>query len=319
MSHEFETGFFVNDPAWHGLGKLVREAPSVEDAIVMAGLDWSVELRPLFLATGNSPVALPTEVTHRATVRSTDDSVLGVVGPGYKPLQNREAFKFFEPFVANGEVKLEAAGSLRKGRRVWVLGKIAGATLDVKPGDAVEKYVLLSNSHDGTSAVRVGFTDVRVVCMNTLRMAHRDKASKLIKVRHTSNVTTALDEVREVMNLARQGFEADVAKYRRLAEVGCDEETLRRYVRVVFGDESKADDENASKRVVAQVFPLFEDGRGAELCRGTLWGAFNAVTEYVTHERGRSADTRVEATWYGTGADLTARALDTALDFANAA
>src|SRR5690606_10854332 len=139
MAHEFESGLFVGEPAWHRLGVVLEQPPSIDDAIRLAGLDWEVRLAPLALAEDGRAVS------HRATVRGSDNAILG------------------------------------------------------------------------------------------------------------------------------------------------------------------------------NVVPLFEGGRGAELSRGTLWGAYNAVTEYITHERGRSDDARVESAWFGEGARLARRALDVALEFARAA
>src|SRR5262249_27318291 len=144
-----------------------------------AGLDWEVELFPLFTATGQ-------QVTHKAVKRSTDGKVLGVVGPRWQPLQNKDAFNWFDPFLAAGQATLEAAGSLAGGTRVWVLAKLNRDPIVVVPGDEVTKYLLLSNGHDGSLAVRCGFTPIRVVCNNTLQMAHNDRVgSQLIRFTHS--------------------------------------------------------------------------------------------------------------------------------------
>lgn len=315
MAHEFETGFFVGQPAWHGLGVLVKEAPSVSDAIIMAGLDWEVSTKSLFLGDGR-------EVTHRATIRDSDDSILGVVGPAYTPLQNRTAFDWFQPLIESGDVSLEAAGSLKSGRRVWLLGKVNVDPQEIVKGDAVEAYVLLAHAHDGTLAIRVGFTGVRVVCNNTLQWAlNQDESGadqSLIKIPHRAHAEKALETARDAMNLATRQFEMTADQFRTLASYGCDDLRLRRYVREVFNP-GAADDEKASKQTVGKVAKLFESGRGSELSRGTMWGAYNAVTEFVTHERGRTQDSRLDAQWFGEGAAVTKRALVVANDFVRAA
>src|SRR5678815_2693601 len=174
MAHEVESGMFVGQPAWHGLGTVLPNAPSIEDAIVCAGLDWTVKLAPLAIVADGRPV------DHCATVRESDDSILGVVGPGYVPLQNREAFAWFQPMVESGAVTLEAAGSLREGRRIWILGRCADSSADIVPGDEVRQYLLLAHGHDGSLAIRVGFTSVRVVCANTLRASLESDESALV-------------------------------------------------------------------------------------------------------------------------------------------
>jgi phage/plasmid-like protein (TIGR03299 family) len=315
MAHEIEgnNALFIGQPAWHGLGTVLKDPPSLQEAIRLAGLDWKVRLAPLQLTEDQRAVK------HMATVRESDGRILGVVGPGWRPLQNVEAFDWFAPFIESGSVKLEAAGSLRNGQRVWVLGRVAGGEAEVTKGDPIEQFVLLANSHDGSLAIRVGFTMVRVVCQNTLQASLDSEASKLIRIHHTGSASKALKGVAEIMDVAKAEFAATTEQLKVLAGVGCSTETLRKYVRAVFAPIARIDDESAAKPTLAKVVPLFEGGRGAELSRGTLWGAYNAVTEYITHERGKSLDTRVEGQWFGDGAKLIQRALDVGLGFAAAA
>lgn len=319
MAHEVEKMFSVGEVPWHGLGVILRNPPSIEEAIRMAGLDWEVALKPLCIAEDGRPVRA------NATVRLSDGKILGnALGPDYRVLQNRDAFRWFQPFIDAGTATLESAGSLRGGVRVWVLAKIEGSMFDVRPGDAVQPYILLAHAHDHSLAIRVGFTAVRVVCMNTLMGAiQSESTNKLIKIRHTENAGAALEKIRTTMDLARQEFAATAEQLRELARVGCSDLTLRRYVRKVFFPAMEATDFEAGggkgDRILAQVIPLFECGRGADLSRGTLWGAFNAVTEFTTHIRGRSADGRVDSQWFGEGAKIAQRALGTALEFAKAA
>lgn len=314
MSHEVEQMFFVGATPWHGLGRRVQPGVSTEDAIRCAGLDWRVGTKPLVTVDGD-------EVPAVATYRESDGKILGVVGPEYRPLQNAAAFRFFDPFVTSGEASYETAGSLRGGKRVWILAKINRAPSVVVPkaDDKIEKFVLLSNSHDGSLAVRVGFTPIRVVCSNTLALAHGNEASKLIRIRHRSNVLANLEAVREVMNVADAQFEATAEQYRRLAAREINAEDLKKYVDLVFT--SPKVDESARPehhRILSKIVPLFETGRGNDLpgVRGTLWAAYNGVTEYLAYERGRSQDTRLDSLWFGEAANLNRRALDVAIQMA---
>lgn len=333
MAHEFESGFFVTEPAWHGLGVVLQDPPTVQEAITAAGLDWKVELRRLTMPDGR-------EVPNRAVVRSTDESLLGVVGPDYEPLQNSDALAWFQPFVDSGMVRLEAAGSLREGKRVWVLGRVIGSAADVVRHDRVDQFVLLANGHDGTLSIRCGFTAIRVVCQNTLTASLNDRASKLLRIRHTKNAGEALTMVSKVIDVARGDFEATAGQFRFLASRGCDEATLRRYVREVFavkpqriipvnaaGEDSSPvsevpeADENMCARIVAEVVRLSESGRGTQVkgVQGTFWGAYNSVTEYLTHLRGKTQDSRLDGQWFGQSAQLNARALRLATQYAQAA
>ncbi len=316
MAHEVESMFYVNEVPWHGLGVALENPPTVREAIAASRLDWRVGLRKVVTVDG-------TEVPGaRATVRESDGRVLGCVGTCYTPLQNEEAFSFFDPFLAAGEATLETAGSLREGSRIWILARLSRAPSVIAKDDEVNKYILLANSHDGSLCARVGFVPIRVVCANTLALATKDNASKLIRVRHEKNIGRTLDQLRDVMNTANAQFEATAEQFRRLATTAIVEDDLKRYVKMVFSPRASetpvADLLEESERkspVFDAVKRLFETGRGNQLpaVRGTLWAAYNAVTEYVAHERGDDRARRVDGAWFGTGARLNQRALDAAL------
>lgn len=300
--------FYLGETPWHGLGNRLEVSPTIEEGIRLAGLDWTVERKQLVIEGTEA------KVPAFATVRNTDQHVLGVVGRTYKPLQNIEAFKWFQPYLDSGEVELHTAGSLAGGSRVWVLALIKNSSAEIVEGDEILQFILLSNSHDGSSAIRAGLTGVRCVCANTVAAALSSAKSKLVRVRHSSNAPAALDKVRESLNLARREFTATAEGMRQMAVAGCNTSDLKRYVREVF---EPKDDESAD-RLCERVVPLFEDGRGAELkgVKGTMWGAYNAVTELLTWERGRSADTRLENLWFGAAGNLAQRAYNVGLKMA---
>lgn len=314
MAHEIETMAYFGQRPWHGLGTALDEADLYDwqSASKKAGLDWTVELVPL--VTHDTQV----KVDHRAVRRTSDSRVLGVVGPRYAPLQNKDAFAWFQPFLDAKEAALHTAGSLRGGSRVWVLAKLNRDPLVIAEGDEVEKFVLLSHGHDGSLAVRAGFTPIRVVCANTLAMAHGSDASKLIRIKHTRDVLENLANVREIMDLANQQFEATAEQYRRLARKSVNQADLRKYVKRVLKIEDEQDISTRSKNIVEEIVRLAEVGRGNDLAsvRGTLWTAYNGVSEYLTYNRGRSGDNRLNSLWFGDSALTNRHALDVALEMA---
>lgn len=346
MSHEVETMMYVGQIPWHRLGVKLDAPPTTADAMRAAGLDWEVGLKKLSTPEGFV-------VDHRATYRKSDGSILGVVGPSYRPIQNASAFAWFDPFLQSGEATLETAGSLREGKRIFILASLKLAASTIVPGDEVKKYILLSNSHDGTTAGRVGFTPIRVVCANTLAMAVNDSASKLLRVRHTKNSVDALNAIREVMNLANADFEATAEQYRSLAHKCINAKDLEKYVRTVFAranakpkkapealpvveaaagadmlaglldrplaaarneNEPSFTEVERESRQISLVKELFETGAGNNLpgVRGTMWAAYNAVTEFTTHHRGGSDETRALAA-FNDGATMNQKALTSAL------
>jgi phage/plasmid-like protein (TIGR03299 family) len=332
MAHEVETMFYVGEEPWHGLGHRFERSPgTVEEAISGAGLGWRVGMMPLE-TSARTPEQLAevlarhpeqgTAVEAFATYRSDTGAILGVVGPDYTPLQNAAALGWFQPFLESGAAQFEAAGSLREGRRVWALARVMSETgrpevAEVSPGDAVALFILLSHGHDGTLAVRAGFTPIRVICANTERMARQHKDSKLIRLKHTRNVEATLKAVRETMDVGRAEFRATIEQYRALRRAGCNPADLAKYVVSVFEPGAGVSDakkrEKLEQRKVEQIEPLFLHGRGAELAGSSWFGAYNAVTEYLQHERGSDDARRLDSAWFGNGAELSGRAYELAL------
>ena len=192
--------------------------------------------------------------------------MLGVVGPRYAPLQNKDAFAWFQPFLDAREAALHTAGSLRDGSRIWVLAKLNRDPAGDRRGDEVEKFLLLSHGHDGSLAVRAGFTPIRVVCQNTLSMAHGSDASKLIRVKHTKDVLENLANIREVMDLANAEFEATAEQYRLLARKSINQADLRRYVKKVFKVEDDQEGSTRLKNIMEEIVG-WPKRAGATTCR----------------------------------------------------
>lgn len=328
MAHQIETGvngtarmMYTGETPWHGLGTKLDAPPTVAEGIKAAGLDWAVRLDPLYrcLPSENGLVA-SMAVDAYATVRESDETTLGVVGPRYQPLQNIDAFKFFDPFLESKAATLHTAGCLDGGRRVWVLAHVAGSKTEIVPGDRVDSFILLSNSHDGTLAVRVGFTPIRVVCANTLASAHKDLGSKLLRVRHTKSVTETLDMIRDVMGLVQREFRATTEQYRALAARHVNASDLRKYVRRVLElPEDASKDSTRSRNQIGAIIRRAEigDGQDMPLVRGTYWAAYNGITEWLSRERGHNRDSRLDSLWFGSSAEMSRRALELALSMAS--
>ena len=311
MAHKVEKMVFAGATPWHGLGTEINQVTSFWDAFELAGLDWEVDTKPLFTGDGE-------KVSHRAAYRVSDGRILGIVGKRWTPLQNRDAFEVFEPLVDAGEMVIPTAGSRRNGERIWALCQLNQDNSEIVAGDEVAKFVLLSNGHDGKLAVHFGFTPIRVVCANTEALARGSKASKLVRVRHSRFVKQNVQDLRNVMNFANQEFEATAEQYRYLASKGINSEDLDKYIKIVLGIGEKSADEmtTRSKNIVSSIEDLFESGRGSDIAgvRGTYWGAYNAVTEYLNYSKGRTANNRMDSVWFGQNGTMNQKALDTALE-----
>lgn len=336
--HAIETMGFVGATPWHGLGNAVEDEAAQYDHklfIEKAGLNWEAEKRQLHRCIiGSDGASLMQPANAWEVVRKSDGKVLAdMVGERYTILQNAEAFGWFQGWLDAKEAALHTGGALFGGSRIWALAKLNRDPMEIAAGDVVEKYVLLSHSHDGSLAIRVGFTPIRVVCWNTLSMAHKADASKLIRLKHSKNVHQNLDNLREVMNLVNQEFEATAEQYRALQRKSINQSDLRKYVKAVFevdaddsviwptGDRSKEMKEAVSERqknIMDEVIKLCESGKGNNLpsVRGTMWSAYNGVTEYLSYVNGRNEDNRLNSLWFGQNANMNKNALAIAVAMA---
>jgi len=355
MPDQVQNMFSVNETPWHKVGTVIKEAPDTEKGLVLAGADWDAEKKSLFF-TNDQGVQVNVDPFRKVIVRKDNGAILGTVGPKTEILQNKAAFKFFDPIVASGEATLETAGVLGEGEKIWVMAKIKGDPLTIAKDDEVLKFVLLSNSHDGSMAVRVGFTPIRVVCANTLAIAHNAKDSQLIRIRHSKKMGENLSNIRDVMKIAEASFEATAEQYKLLATRNINQNDLREYVKAVF---KMNEDENElatrSKNVLEKILAnheaktgmlrdisfktelaarasaadvadmllesiteRFEVPVGGEVksTKGSWWTAYNAVNEELNYGRGHSDDTRMNSLWFGDSAKKNAEALELALEMA---
>lgn len=328
MAHEIyiENGrasmMYVGEVPWHGLGtRLSRPATSAE-AIRAANLDWEVE-KKLLIAVGGM-VMQPTgkyAVVRKDLWGRTDCPIFGFVGKDYTPLQNREAFAFFDSIVGKGAAIYHTAGALGQGERVWILAKLPGY-IEVAGTDITDKYLLLSNSHDGNSAVQIKFTPIRVVCNNTLTLALR-QGPPAVWVPHTKDIHKRLEQAKLTLGIIHRGYEEIEKAFQSMARVEMDEQRLRKYLHQVFPEPGNQEDRAAAQEAARHrnwAAYFFENGKGNDKpgIQGTLWAAYNGITEYVDHCRKpkstQSDDRRLNSLWFGEGAQIKARAYRAAVD-----
>ncbi len=213
MAANVETMFSTREKPWHGLGTIVAEAPGSKEALEVAGLDWKVVQKRIY--TGDQQL-IP---GYRANVRDTDNKLLGVVSDRYRVVQNEDAFAFTDSLLGEG-VRYETAGSLQSGRRVWMLAKLPNEYIIL--GEQISPYLVFCNSHDGSGAIKVAMTPIRVVCSNTLNLA-LDMAKRCWTAKHTTNIADKLEEAKETLFFAeaymsRLGQEMEVLQKERLSD-----------------------------------------------------------------------------------------------------
>lgn len=286
MAHEVESMFYVNKEIdkltgevsrfvpWHGLGTPVENAVNSAEALELAGLDWEVNSRPIYTDNG---IQIPGYI---ANTRSSDNKVLGVVSDKYKIVQNKEAFAFTDSLLDN-EAKYVTAGSLRGGKNVWMLAQLPRTKI---LGDDVDQYLCFTNTHDGTGAVRVFTTPVRVVCNNTLNLA-LNTAKRSWSCRHMGNMESKMHEATRTLELANKYMEELATMADQLANTTVTDERLYQIVAEMFPvDEAKqshrqlANMEQAKREfMVAYYMPDIKQ------FRNTAWGCINAMADMVAH------------------------------------
>ena len=209
MAANVESMFSTREKPWHGLGTIVAEAPDSKEALGLAGLDWQVIQKKIY-TSDRKPVQ-----GYLANVRDTDGQLLGVVSDRYRVVQNEDAFAFTDALLGEG-VRYETAGSLQSGRRVWMLAKLPNEYIIL--GEQISPYLVFSNTHDGSGAIKVAMTPVRVVCSNTLNLAlHTTK--RCWSAKHTTNIAEKLDEARETLLFAESYMSALGAEFEELFKV----------------------------------------------------------------------------------------------------
>jgi len=294
---------YVGEVPWHRLGTKLEKPATAAEAIEAAGLGFTVEKLPL--RTESHDLSVPRIF---ATVRTDTLDVLGVVGSYYVPIQNKDAFSTFDALVGEGEAIYHTAGVLSNEKRVWILAKLPDY-IRVNGNDIVEKFLLLTNSHDGRSVVRVKLTPIRVVCENTLTMALGGSEQE-VHVRHTAQAPERLKHAHELLGLTNHLYSQLSDIFTGMSKTKMSERETSRYVISVLGGENGFYGRSRIKMVHDRVFELMETGRGAEMAKGTLWGAYNAVTEFVDHCRQSNASrsARLKSIWYGSGETIKKRA-----------
>ena len=322
MSHELTFAadgaaemMYVGEKPWHGFGTKLNKPATSEEAIVAAKLDWEVEKVALKTVSG---VKVP---SHFAIMRKDTNTPLWTVGTGYEPVQNKQAFDFFDKVVGQKLAIYHTAGSLKGGRIVWILAKLPGQ-LKIAKKDFIDKYLLLYTAHDGQRANTMMWTPERVVCRNTLNIAMARGEDKFY-MRHTKNVKAKFEEAARALHIVEERYEkfGEISSF--LASVQFNGKLYMTFLNRIFpvkesdGDRKKRNAEEVKEKCEA----LFNNTKNTlPGIKGSAWAAFNSVTEYADHERQLRSPTRENHftdVMFGNSSSIKQRAWDTAFELAS--
>ena len=277
MPAHIESMFYVRETPWHGLGTKVMEAPDSEGALIAAGLNWNVIQEPIFTGE-NEPIR-----GYKANIRDSDRRVLGVVTDRYKVIQNHEAFAFTDELLGQG-VRYETAGSLQDGKKVWLLAHMPHEY--IISGERISPYLLFSNTHDGSGAIKVALTPIRVVCNNTLNLA-LSTAKRSWSMVHTGDIRSKMQEARDTLFMAERYMDELGKEFEALRLKKLSDQKVMEYIEVLLPVE-----DGSTPQQIRNIERLREDMKiryfDAPDLQDTGKNAYrfiNAVSDFATHAK----------------------------------
>lgn len=275
MAANIETMFYVRETPWHGLGTRVITAPTSKDALGLAGLDWQVVQEPIYTETEELIEG------YKANVRDSDRRVLGVVTDRYKVIQNEDAFAFTDALLGEG-VRYETAGSLQGGKKVWLLAHMPHEY--IISGERISPYLVFSNTHDGSGAIKVALTPIRVVCNNTLNLA-LSTAKRSWSMIHTGDIKGKMEEAKNTLFMAEKYMDALGKEFEILRMISMSDNKVMEYI-----DELLPVDESATPQQIRNMKRLQEDMKLRYFEAPDLkdlgknaYRFVNAVSDFATH------------------------------------
>lgn len=274
MAANVESMFYVRETPWHGLGTMVMQAPDSANALRMAGLDWQVLQEPIY--TDGRYID-----GYKANIRSSDRKVLGVVTDRYKVVQNDEAFAFTDELLGEG-VRYETAGSLQEGRKVWILARMPREY--VMMGEHISPYLVFSNSHDGSGAIRVAITPIRVVCNNTLNLALAT-AKRSWSMIHTGDVREKMTEARDTLFMAEKYMTNLGKEFEKLRQKQLTDDKVQEYIEVLlpYEDDSTPIQKKNVRRLREDLRQRYFDAPDLKDVGNNAYRFVNAVSDFATH------------------------------------
>ncbi|WP_244783258.1 DUF932 domain-containing protein [Acinetobacter sp. F-1] len=343
MAHQVEQMAYVGDTPWHGLGNQLTQNQPIEVWAQQAGMDWRIESSDVSYMAQNArgqSIIMPYE-EQRVLYRSDTHAPLSVVSQRYQEVQPMEILEFYRDLTEQSGFELETAGVLKGGKKFWALAR-TGQSTALKGKDVSNGYILLATACDGTLATTAQFTNIRVVCNNTLAIALRGQSSSagVVKVPHSTKFDA--DKVKQQLGISVRAWDEHMYEMKQLTQRKVTQGEAAAYFDAVFNNTSLsiADQEeniiqfyrnmttpNPAKeksepngRAMTKVMDMFNgQGRGAELssAKDTAYGLLCSITEFADHERrAMSTDHRLDSAWFGTGAALKQRGLEQALRLA---
>ncbi|MEG0347246.1 MAG: DUF932 domain-containing protein, partial [Acinetobacter sp.] len=338
--HQLEQMAYVGETPWHGLGNQLTQNQPIEVWAQQAGMDWRIESSNVSYMAQNErgqSIIMPYE-EQRVLYRSDTHAPLSVVSQRYQEVQPKQILEFYRDLTEQSGFELETAGILKGGKKFWALAK-TGQTSSLKGKDVSHGYILLATACDGSLATTAQFTNIRVVCNNTLAIALRGQSGSagVVKVPHSTKFDA--DKVKQQLGVSVRAWDEHMYEMKQLSQrkvtqgeaaaffdavfnntsmsVTDQEENIIQFYRNVANPNPTKEKSEPNGRAMSKAMIMFNgQGRGAELssAKNTAYGLLCSITEFADHERrAMSTDHRLDSAWFGAGANLKQRGLEQAL------
>jgi phage/plasmid-like protein (TIGR03299 family) len=278
MASNVETMFYTREAPWHGLGVNVENALTSKEALRVSGLNWDVIQKPLITKDGICVQGF------KANVRDKDLKVLGIVTDRYKVVQNSEAFAFTDELLGEG-IRYETAGSIQEGKKTWILAKLPNEYIML--GDKFSPYLVFSNTHDGSGAIKVAMTPIRVVCQNTLNLA-LTTATRAWSSVHTGDIRLKMENVRRTLFLADKYMNSLGREFENLNKIKLSDQKVIKYINTLLpiDEETSTEIQKRNNNKLREDIKIRYFDAPDLSCLGKNGYRFiNAVSDYVTHSK----------------------------------
>ena len=342
MAHLIDNMAYVGQTPWHGLGNQLTQNQPIEVWAQQAGMDWRIESSNVSYMAQNErgqSIIMPYE-EQRVLYRSDTHAPLSVVSQRYQEVQPMEILEFYRDLTEQSGFELETAGILKGGKKFWALAR-TGQSTALKGKDVSHGYILLATACDGSLATTAQFTNIRVVCNNTLAIALRGQSGSagVVKVPHSTKFDA--DKVKQQLGVSVRAWDEHMYEMKQLSQrkvtqgeaaaffdavfnntsmsVTDQEENIIQFYRNVANPNPNPTKEKSEPngRAMSKAMIMFNgQGRGATLssAKDTAYGLLCSITEFADHERrAMSTDHRLDSAWFGAGANLKQRGLEQAL------
>lgn len=283
------------------------DTDNVNVAMDVAGHDFEVEKHYIHTETG---LLIP---DHVAIIRKDTGDYLGTVGKAWEPVQPSEIYQLAEELMKYSGGVINGVFTMFGGSLIGISFTLA--TREYVQGDPTDLNFLMITAFNGTHGIAGHATTHRASCLN-----EANTSNKVYNLKHTKNVANRLVVVKNMLKYYNNEIKLFDEKMIRLVNTRMNEAEAIKWFESLFPKPKSPKGETRMENQVAIFLDCLKNGRGTEISgvRGTSYGAFQALTEYINHHKStrvhnnRDVDeVKFQSIHFGSGNTLTQKALNT--------